>query len=501
MDLEQNPTYVAAEVRELLLCSYLIQRPEVLRIWSDRLAEKHFEYMPAKFIFSLLNHTITKYGTAPTETEMRLLTASANEIVKIETLVINDIVRDIGKVYNQPVTDATGIDLADWITSRELQEIGGWLLTMDPVKAHDYLPELRQKIDKLEGLGGGVTFQPPMSAFAADTLANVENLEEELIGEPLPTGMPRLDYRLQGGFRPREFGLVGGITGSGKSQMLINWGLNMVKMGKRVLYIALDNTKGEISQRVWACSSKIGLDVEKRWASEENRMTLRNSIGGPNDLFLIEEFAPHRLTPSDLRRYIRYVKDLYRRIDLERGVPPEQAGHLEGLLLDYLDLMQPAKSRQKRHEELESLAEDNLAIAKDEYLTSLSVFQINREGMDMATPRLTNMAAAIAKVNCASHCWVYCQTVAEELAGEARLVNYKSRRVHKFYVIPLKVNTKTQEIIEHPDKEVTHVEDAPQGNRGGGKGHHRQDGEATSMGSRADQVQEKFTRSFSALGT
>lgn len=449
--------------QELTILSYLVQHPEILKLWGHRIRDQAFISLEAKVIFSLVRSEVNKSDRSPTPTELKMLVNAANKHLKMDPDTYSGCLQWSDLVHQTETTDATGTVLSEWITAKELQSMGSELLTIEPHRAMEKLSDFRAQIDKLQCMkSNAIDLGIPL--FAPETIENFDTLEELSLGPPIPTGYPRWDIALRGGIRMGEFMLLGGTTGSGKSMLLFNILLNVVLYGFRVVYIALDNMQGEMMQRFRSRITQWHLDsdlspTKSQW---ENEKALMRAWGGPQDLsdmFWLKVADPKTFSPEDLESYIRAVRAVCRKTDIERGIPPESAGHVSVCGLDYLDQMADPPKVSARHEQQLVLSEKIASICRRLMVATISPFQINREGFNMATPTLKNMSSSIGKGNIASHIYIWCQTPDEAIRGESRLVNFKSRRVSKFYVNPMSINLATQTVEEDPNRAWSYITD------------------------------------------
>jgi hypothetical protein len=72
----------------------------------------------------------------------------------------------------------------------------------------------------------------------------------ELGGNVIPFGVSYLDDSLGGIFKD-DIVLIGGRSGGGKSELTLSIALNAAEQGRKVLYIGLEFSKGELSRRVF----------------------------------------------------------------------------------------------------------------------------------------------------------------------------------------------------------------------------------------------------------
>lgn len=68
--------------------------------------------------------------------------------------------------------------------------------------------------------------------------------------EFLPTGFPRLDSFLDGGFLKKELVILGGFTGSGKSYLAGQWAKNIASKGFKSVYFSLEISNEVVMTRL-----------------------------------------------------------------------------------------------------------------------------------------------------------------------------------------------------------------------------------------------------------
>ena len=77
-----------------------------------------------------------------------------------------------------------------------------------------------------------------------NTMAAIEN---QTSAERSRTGISGLDDILNGGFIPNRLYLIDGDPGAGKTTLALQYMLEGVRLGEKVLYITLSETKEELS--------------------------------------------------------------------------------------------------------------------------------------------------------------------------------------------------------------------------------------------------------------
>src|SRR5688572_28874819 len=85
------------------------------------------------------------------------------------------------------------------------------------------------------------------------------------------TGVPGLDLVLNGGFIPDRLYLIDGNPGSGKTTISLQYIMEGMRAGERVLYVTLSETRDEIeavaASHGWSLA---GLEIVELIADEDN---------------------------------------------------------------------------------------------------------------------------------------------------------------------------------------------------------------------------------------
>lgn len=180
-----------------------------------------------------------------------------------------------------------------------------------------------------------------------------------------PTPWPSLDH-LIGGLRPGAVYVVGARPGAGKSVVGLQLADAMMHHdGGRVLFSSLEMTRDEIMKRLIAQTATVplstfdpgGMTDQRRAAIDANADQLRAS-----DIQLDDRAA---LTPGLIRTTARSMA---------------RRGHLSGIVVDYLQLMQGAeRSRIPRHEAVAQFSRSLKMLAKEMHVPVVVLSQLNRE--------------------------------------------------------------------------------------------------------------------------
>jgi len=204
------------------------------------------------------------------------------------------------------------------------------------------------------------------------------------------TGWTTVDYPLYGGFNRGELNIFAGGSGAGKSLFLQNLALNWVEKGLNVLYVSLELSEDLCGMRLDAMVSGYGTKALFKNAED---VALKIAMKGKKSGKLQIVQLPNGINVNDLKAYI---KEYQIQNDLT----------VDCVLLDYLDLMNPAKvkissdniSQKDKHvsEELRNFAmEGNYLFA--------TASQLNRGAVDEVEFDHSHIAGGLSKIQTADN--------------------------------------------------------------------------------------------------
>lgn len=219
------------------------------------------------------------------------------------------------------------------------------------------LDGVRAELDGIASKASGVQVR----SFA-DVLADaVETWSKPQDRRVWPTGWEELDDILNGGWKPGQVTVLGARPAVGKSAVAACATVAAHHYGAG--FFSLEMSDLELAGRMVAIEK--GIDLER---IEKARFTDRDwqKIGS-----LVEESRGWRVwLESKPRRSISQVRATLRSWS--------RHGHVPLVVIDYLQLMSPADSRETRERQVSRLAEDCKALAKDFDCHVLALAQVNR---------------------------------------------------------------------------------------------------------------------------
>lgn len=215
-----------------------------------------------------------------------------------------------------------------------------------------------QDLDDQRGVKGPVT--------AVDALENWLARERAIMaGEPQPVGVPTglvdLDERLVG-LRPGQLITVAARPSMGKTAAVLQWAVNATNAGHDVLFVSVEMSTDELSQRLIASGAKIDMQrirahnyVTSDWAKIDQSLAARRDAG---TLWILDDGSA---TVPGIRSSARRIPNL--------GL----------IVVDYLQILTPARnSRENRQIEVGEMVRGLKAIARDLEVPLIAAAQLNR---------------------------------------------------------------------------------------------------------------------------
>ena len=183
---------------------------------------------------------------------------------------------------------------------------------------------------------------------------------------------PSLNKHLDGGFAKGESYTVLASTGRGKTALLCNLSTHAQKLGKNLLFITLEMSEGQISQRHDSILS--GFSCSEIAGSKEMQNLLQQEISKLESGFYIKYFPANSLTINGLDNYLERFRN-------EVFVP-------DVVILDWLGLIAPPKaanSESKRHELVSEIAQEFTNLTRKYQFTGITSQQTNRSAAAQST--------------------------------------------------------------------------------------------------------------------
>lgn len=196
----------------------------------------------------------------------------------------------------------------------------------------------------------------------------------------LRSGYPCLD-QVVGGFREAELVVLAARPSMGKTSLAINIADRIAEGGGGVLFLSLEMSAGQIAANLLASRARVTSDQLRRGSlSADEFDRVREAHARISETaFLIQD--PSELTPARLRSLIRRAQ--------------REAGELNLVVIDYLQLMHGGQRFESRQQEVSTISRSLKAAAKATGIPILTLAQLNRDvekrGRDDRKPRMSDL--------------------------------------------------------------------------------------------------------------
>jgi replicative DNA helicase len=202
-------------------------------------------------------------------------------------------------------------------------------------------------------------------------------LRGEIVGGGVSTGFTDLDA-MTGGLHNSELTILAARPSMGKSACALNVAENVAADGKAVLIVSLEMSETELSDRLLCSVARVnGHRARNGTVDQADRQRMMAAAGTISawDVFIDDR-------PS---RRMAEISSMARRLKRKPG--------LDLLIIDYLQLIEPEKSRDNRQEQVAQISRRMKALAKELDVPVLCLCQLSRQ-TEAATgniPRLSHL--------------------------------------------------------------------------------------------------------------
>ncbi len=269
----------------------------------------------------------------------------------------------------------------DKSTLRRLDEAGREIIQI----VHEPEATADEKVDQAESAVFEVgrkrlgKYFKPVRSIAKEFFADVDLLMET--GIPvlgMQTGFSDLDS-LTTGFYPGDFVIVAARPAMGKTSLVLNFALNVAKMGtKNVAVFSLEMTGEQLVRRMIATLAGVPMNaLKKANLSDRDYQKLTDAC---EDLYNLPLFIDDSsdLSPLEMRGKCRRLK---------------ADGGLSLIVVDYLQLMKGSRRTENRTQEISEIARSLKSMAKELEVPVIALSQLNRgvEARDNKRPMLSDI--------------------------------------------------------------------------------------------------------------
>lgn len=344
--------------------------------------------------------------------------ASADKIVpgKLEITNLVKLYDKTDKISTDFIKALLKIDFNEYREEFVLPRFKGWVLSnsiiaglvnsiedvkgldkTDYTKVQEAVSSVRSKIED------AINIQLDKGSIGLD-FDDPDSHDQELAINKITTGYNTIDQILEGGWDRKTLNVYMGSPGSGKSLTLQNLGVNAVNAGYNVAYISLELSDKKCMKRIGSMRLEVPIAEYTEKAKDKEfikeriaEMNRRNGDGvfesKPGKLF-VREFPSGSMTLSDIRKYLKQVKE-------EAGID------IDMLIVDYIQIMGCEKGvdRNMLYLKGEHLAVGLRAIAQQYNLVCLTATQLAKDKYGANNIELNDMPESKAIADTADSVW------------------------------------------------------------------------------------------------
>jgi KaiC/GvpD/RAD55 family RecA-like ATPase len=233
-------------------------------------------------------------------------------------------------------------------------------------------------------------------------------------GGQVSTGWPQLDKLMYGGFSRGELNVFAGPSGSGKSLVMMNLAINLLKQGMNGVYISLELSEELTSLRTDAMLTSMGTK-EIRKALDDTDLKVRMAS---------KKMGKYRVKSLPAQSNINAIRSFIKEVQIQTEVP------IDFVMVDYLDLLTPASVKVNSSDQFikdKYVSEELRNLAKELSVVMVTASQINRSGVEEIEYNHTHIAGGISKINSSDYVFgIYISRAMRE-RGKYQLQCMKSR--------------------------------------------------------------------------
>lgn len=197
----------------------------------------------------------------------------------------------------------------------------------------------------------------PLSQAITETYALLEDRANNKADKGYYTGMTRFDIATAG-LHPEELTTVGARPGVGKTILGMQWGLQIARNGKKVLFTSLEMSVTQLCERIIASNTNI-----------DNQALRTGEIAGEQWEDIVKASQLYSLNTFLIDKTSRNIQNI--RAKIIKYKP-------ELVIIDYLQLLHPAQREQSREREVAVITRDLKLMSLEFKIPIVILSQLNR---------------------------------------------------------------------------------------------------------------------------
>jgi replicative DNA helicase len=340
----------------------------------DIATPKYFGNPDCRKIYGLLSLFYSKRGRLPTDIELQ--SYMANDHLKLALKNVQSEMSHFSGNYNDDeLIENTEMFLKERGLAITLEEL---VENYEKIDLNVQSAEILDKFTKVCNINLntnlGLDYFEEIEEFA-ETLANDD--------DHISTGFGWLDKKLSGGYKKNGKALYvfSGAPNSGKSIILGNTVVSLLKQNKNVILITLEMSEQVYAQRISSQLSRIPMHNLK--SSKETLIQYCNDFTKDHTVnLIIKEFPNNTVKASGIENF---VNDVIKR----KRVKPD------AIVIDYLNLVAPKQHTGNLYQDVKSICEDIRRLSYVFKCPVISATQLGRTAIGKENPGLETTSESI----------------------------------------------------------------------------------------------------------
>jgi replicative DNA helicase len=382
---------------EIVFLYSLLLREEDCKKFCASYHEDWFDRAECGYVFQEMRHFLKKHLLPPSIKILRVIFKQKD--VMIYEARIKEVLDEIEN-YDKNVDKAEiawTLDKAqDVATVRAFKQMTEDVGVQRAIEEADGAEILKQ-INSLQRRFESTTDRKTMNLReAVESLVKSDGFTPML--QRVPTGINIVDIWCGGGLRPKQLGIIVGVTGHGKSACLINIADRMSRNEDRKVWLVTNELSlYETTERMLSRLSGVGLtDIIDAPAMGLGKLSRQWKMNRLDNKFFITEYVRPPISAADIEDEMIRNRNLY-------GFMPEV------IVLDFMERMKPDMSRGRpkidnEWSNMQFIAQDLVSLAKRHNIIIWTAVQTNRGGASAEELDLTHVQSSIRHIQEATAC-------------------------------------------------------------------------------------------------
>jgi archaellum biogenesis ATPase FlaH len=229
-------------------------------------------------------------------------------------------------------------------------------------------------------------------SFSFDTSIGVDVLEDgkkfyehlHSAEKFVPTGIPTLDYFLQGGLYEKTLTLLMANSNMGKSLVMGSLATNMLLNNKKVLIVSLEMSEFKYDRRILGNLFDIEINNLKNLSEADMMALFEEKRKIINSKMIIKEFPTKSINTNNIR-------NLLTNLELKKKFVPDI------IFVDYLEIMKANHTNKNGNsfEEIKKISEDLRGLGGEKAIPIFSGTQTNRQALGSPELGVEDMSQSI----------------------------------------------------------------------------------------------------------